>query len=253
MSTAILFRNDLLLLVLVFFMAACEKDPQPLTTNSVIKGNVYWYSGGSDDGKFLITTRGPYGSKTFEVPKGDFLIDGLGNGNYRVEFSKEGYGTYIKRDVRLFGYDTVHIYQVELVSKPGDFKMPALVRAYISISDFTDPPIPLLTIETDANNADVDPSLMFFFSSIPDVSWEKYQSYQHGWFHDRFDQTKKVWLIFLDMPRLNNVPIKSGDKVYIKAYACGGDRGYVDPYLGFMVFSTLDKTRASNVIDFTMP
>lgn len=254
MNTAIIFRNCLLFLLLFLFMPACEKDPEPLTTNSVIKGNVWWSSWGSDDGKFQITTRGPYGSKTADGFNGqDFSIDKLGNGTYCVEFSKEGYGTYSRCAVQLFGYDTVRINQVELVSQPGDFKMPALARAYITLSDFTFPPIQVLTIETDANNAEAAPIIMFFFSSSSDVSWKKYQSYESGWYNSRFDPTKKLWLVNLFIPRLNNIPIQSGDKIFIKAYAYGGDSGYIDAYLGFRVFSTLDKTRTSNVIDFIMP
>ncbi len=206
MNTAMLSRNILFFMALVLFLQSCEKDPKPLTTNSVITGNVYWYSDGADNGKFNITARGPYGSKTIEGTNGgDFLIDRLGNGTYCVEYSKEGYGTYTRCNVRLFGYDTVRINQVELGTEAGNFKMPALIKATISYPNISSPPSPYLTIETDAKDENFCPTLMFFFSSSPDVSWNKYQGYESSiWFAD-FDAGKKVWMIYLNIPRLNNM------------------------------------------------
>jgi hypothetical protein len=253
MNTTLLYRNILLFMALGLFLQTCEKDPEPLTTNSAITGNVYWYDG-NDEGKFTITARGPYGSKSIEGDNWqDFIIDKLGNGTYCVEFSKEGYGTYVRCNVQLFGNDTVRVPQVELLQKPADFEMPVLTGVYISYPDFSFPPSPILTIETDANDKNMCPSLMFFFSRTADVSWNKYQGFQSGW-HQSFDPVKKVWLIYLDTPFLNGIQVHSGEIFYLMAYACGlMDRGYLDTSLGIEVFSTLDKKRSSNVLDFTLP
>ena len=235
-------------------MQACEKDPEPLTTNSMIRGNVYWYSEVPDDGKVIITAKGPYGNKSVEsVNEAEFTIDNLGNGTYCVEIAKDGFGIHEMCDVQLFGNDTVRINQVRLYQKPENFKMPSLTRTYISYPDFYSPPVvPNITIETDGKDQDNRLQIMLFVKSESDVSWNKYQYVASGW-RCYFNTGKNVWIIYIS-PEEMGLSLQSGEKVWIKAYACNeNDPGYMDAYLGFKVFPTLDKSRYSNVIDFTMP
>jgi hypothetical protein len=255
MNTRILFRNGLALLTLGFLIQTCEKDPEPLTTNSVITGNVYWYSEGADDGKVKITAKGPYGNKSVEsVNWENFSIDNLGNGTYCVEIARDGYGTYERCNVQLFGSDTVRIPQVQLFPKPADFKVPVLTNTYISYPDFYNPPVvPCITIETDAKDRDKHFELMLFLKSTSDVSWNNFQYVTSGW-RSYFNSGKSLWIIYIGLEDRDRMPFQSGEKVYIKAYACNvEDRGYIDAYFGFNVFPTLDKSRSSNVIDCIMP
>jgi hypothetical protein len=250
-----LYHKVTVLVTLGLFLSACEKDPEPLTTNSMIRGNVYWYTDIPDDGKARITAKGPYGNKSIEaVNMEDFSVDKLGNGTYCVDIEKEGYGTYERCDIQLFGNDTVHFNQVRLYPKPGDYKMPALARTYISYPDFYSPPIvPCITIETDSKDPDSPFQLMLFLKSGSDVAWNKYQYFASGW-RTYFNSGKNLWIIYLSLENQGLNYLQSGDKVWIRAYACNeNEPGYIDAYLGFTVFTTLDKSRYSNAIEFTLP
>jgi hypothetical protein len=250
-----LFRKCLFLVIMGFIIQACEKDPEPLTTNSMIRGNVFWYSDNGEDGKAKVTVKGPYGSKSVEASNGeDFYIEKLGNGTYCAEFEKDGYGTYERCDIQIFGNDTVRIMQVQLYPKPKDFKIPALTRAYTSYPDIFSPPIvPCISLQTDAKEREIYPEVMIFISSSKDVSWNNYQYVTSG-FRSSFNTGNNSWTYYVSLENRASLPFQTGDKVYIRTYACNMmDRGYVDAYLGLMIFPTLDKSRASNAIEFVMP
>lgn len=250
-----LFRNSLSFLVISFLMMACEKDPEPLTANSMIRGHVYWISDPPIEGKVKMTAKGPYGSKSVEVSNNneDLIIDKLGNGTYCVEFAKDGFGTYNQCDVQLFGNDTIRIY-VQLYPKPKAFKMPVLTRAYISYPDFYNPPtVPCISLATDAKDRDIQPELKIYIGTSTDVSWENYRYVTSG-FRSSYNTGNNSWIFYISLEYPETLPFQTGEKVYIRTYACNiWDRGYVDAYLGIMIFPTLDKTRASNAIEFVMP
>jgi hypothetical protein len=255
MKTVMLFRNSLILFTLAFLIQACEKDPEPLTSNSVIRGIVNWYSVGQDNGKVKITAKGPYGNKSVEAVKAEgFSIDKLGNGTYKVEYAKDGFGTVIKGDVQLFGFDTVRLRPIALFPKPGDFKVPVLTRASVSYPDFYSPPlVPCISIETDAKDQNKTLELMIFMKSASDVSWNDYQYVISGRM-TYFNPGKNCWVIYISLENQSGIPFQSGEKVFIKTYACNvEDWGYIDADLGLTVFSTLDKSRFSNVIECIMP
>jgi len=235
-------------------LQGCEKDPDPLTTNSMIRGNVFWYPENGQEGKAKVTVKGPYGSKTVQVSSGeDFYIDKLGNGTYCAEFAKEGYGTHEVCDIQLFGNDTVRIMQVQLYPRPKDFKMPVLTRAYTSYPDiFTPPVVPCISLQTDAKDRNIYPELMIFMGTTADVSWNNYKYVTSGF--SSFNTGNNAWTFYISLENPASMPFQTGEKVYIRTYACNiWDRGYVDAYLGIMVFPTLDKSRASNAIEFIMP
>jgi hypothetical protein len=255
MKTAILFRNSLIFIVMGFVLQACEKAPEPLTTNSMIRGNVYWNSDNLEYGTVKVTAKGPYGSKSVIIANNEyFIIDKLGNGTYCLEYAKEGFGIYERCDVQLFGNDTIRVSQVQLYPKPGKFKMPSLTRAYISYPDFYTPhTVPCLTLDTDEKDPEVHLQLKIFISSSSDVSWNNYQ-FVNWWPKSYYNRGHNSWSLYLNLADRENIPFQTGEKVFIRTYACNEyDRGYVDAYLGLMVFPTLDKSRASNVIEFVMP
>lgn len=245
----ILCRNSLVFLTLTLLAQGCEKDPEPLTTNSVIRGSVF-VSDYETVESIKVIARGPYGDKSVFTKAGDnFLIDGLGNGTYCVEYIKEGYGTTEQCGLQLFGNDTVYG-GVTLYKNPGPFKVPSLIRAYIGYP--IEPDLPFICIETDAKQ-EVYLQIQLFLKSGSDVAWNKYNTYINI-LYSAFDYEKDMWIIYLPLNYEDRSPFQTGQKVYIKAYAFNLlDRGYVDAYLGLRVFSSLDKSRSSNVVDVIMP
>ena len=112
---------------------SCEKEPVPLTTNSVIKGRVYGVYPETDEG-FLVTAYGPYGnSSAYTDVNGYFQIKGIGNGTYYVEYSKEGYGTIRQYNIQVFGNDTVTAYVVQMYKLPSSLKLPYLRKCYTDV------------------------------------------------------------------------------------------------------------------------
>jgi hypothetical protein len=248
-------RNSLIMLLLFVgcLMVTCENEPEPLTANSVIYGSaeLYWPPEGEQP-NIKVTACGPYGQQsTFADEAGNFIFSGLGNGTYYLEYSQDGYGTIRQYGLRLFGNDTVHAESVDLFKKVGSYVMPTFTSAFISTHNSR----LSVWIETDLSSDDYAGGIpvMLFFNDKSNVSWENYGYSYPAWDNQFNPNNISVPTIFVDTYFL---PFKSGTKVFIIGYVCNYNEyntGYLDTYLGSRIYSTLDKTRHSNVVSFIMP
>ncbi len=235
---------------LAVLFAGCEKDPVPLTTNSVIYGIARAdYEGGG----VTVTAFGPYGNKSSVTDEDDnFSIGGLGNGTYYLEYMKEGFGTLRQYSIRVFGNDTVRAYITQLYRMPELVYPPALLRAYTGVRPRSYPEKTWIAIDTDFRQEEINKKIyqmVLFFSDKKDVSWSS--SRQSGFFHD-LQFNDQLLTIYIDIPRMK---FKTGTTVYVIAYPCNNQENspYLDTYLGRLIYSTLDKDHPSNVVSFVMP
>lgn len=244
-SIRLCYRNSLFTLLVIAgtgLMSSCEDEPEPLTTNSVIQGSAYTIGEYEDPSEIKVVASGPFGQKSIIANAyTDFTISGLANGTYYLDYSKEGYGTVRQYGIQLFGNDTVHTQQAVLYELPPPyFEMPSL----LTVNAATDPG-PGIWITTDYTVQYTFWQTRLFFSTSSDVSCTNY-AYSYG--------TSCNWNNEIFVPFLYILHFQSGTKVYMIGYSCNQmDQGYLDTYLGQLVYSTLDKDNHSNIVSFIMP
>lgn len=251
----LLMRCSLLLTGAFFLLIinSCEKDAGPLTSNSVIKGRASlldFYQ--VEPINIRVTATGPYGHKSADVdPSGDFLIDGLGNGTYYLDYSQDGYGTLREYGIQLFGGDTVRASGATLFKMPQGV-LPSFTKAYTALRQLYDTSITYICIETNIiQYTSQAPDIMIYMNTNPDVAWNKYECYYPS--TDADFNSANVQTIYMNPEVL---PYKSGTKVYLKGYSCNVleyTHGFLDTYLGERKFSTLDKSKSTVVLSFIMP
>jgi hypothetical protein len=246
-------RNSILLMTALLLLMGCEKAPEPLTSDSVITGFASLFYAYSDQpANILVTATGPYGHKSVVAdPSGRFIIDGLGNGTYYLEYSQEGYGTLREYGIKLFGSDTVWARGANLFKLPPP-GLPSFNKAYTAIRDRYGPPTTFVCIETSVSDYSVfGLDILIYMDVNEDVGWNRNICYYPAW--DANFNNANVHTIYIDPAVL---PFESGTKVYLKGYPCNNyeyQYGYLDTYLGERMFSTLDKSKSTTVLSFIMP
>jgi hypothetical protein len=246
-----IYRNSIILLVIILITIGCEKDPEPLTTNSAIHTSAA-VQDVENIHEIKITAKGPYGDKSILVPAGEYgYLEGLGNGTYNLSYSTDGYGTIELQNIKLFGGDTVHIGQELLYKRPPKFTTPDLVRAFIGYPYGGD--YAYLGIETKCKPEDrPNHQMIFFIGTFPDVDLNWFITYFRSfsaWYID--DNT---WTAFIPLNEGIMTMFQPGDHLFFKGYACNNtDQGYFDYYRGLQVFSTIDESRRTNVVDIILP
>lgn len=222
-----------------WLFVSCEKEPEPLTTNSVITGRADLDNTDYElPADIMVIASGPYGKKSaISDADGDYIISGLGNGTYYLDFNKEDYGTVRQYGIQLFGNDTVRAENVILYPLPSpDFKMPRFIDAAWVEGN--------LHISTNYTKQHVFWETRLFFSTENNVSAGKYVA-TYG--------TTCNWNNEIDVPRYV-LPFTGGTQVYVIGYSCNQrDNGYLDTYRNERIFSTLNEDSYSNIISFTMP
>jgi hypothetical protein len=258
LSNILLFYRNSLLLTELFLLTllnqGCEKDPDPLTNHGVIRGNASLYDIYTEEpANIKVTASGPYGSKsTTTEANGNFMIDGLGNGTYYIDYRKENYGTIRQYNIRVFDDDTFYVGGVMLFKKTGNY-VPKFIKAYVANKPRFFPLTIYLCIETDVTNDGTVSGLdlMLFLDSNQDVAWNQNKfNYPAS---DAYVSDKNVHTIYVDPSRM---PFKSGTTVYVKGYPCNIQElgyGFLDTYLGIPIYSSLEKSKSTNVVSFIMP
>jgi hypothetical protein len=245
------FRNStfpLTGLVLGILISSCgEELPEPIFTSSAIEGKIQLgYPSNDIPENILVTALGPYGNKTaLTNSNGNFQVSGLGNGTYRLEISKEGYGTTYRYGIQLFGNDTVSV-RDELYKLPKG-TLPALLSVETQLTRFTWLARNSIAITTNKSTTSGDVSCRVFMSEYQDVSYKNYQwTNRVGSLHrSGFDEL---------LLTVHEIPFESGKKIYLRIYMCNPDEyGYLNTYSGLWTFSTLDADHHSEVMDFNMP
>lgn len=261
-SFHLLFRNRHFITCLLsglLLLVACEKGPVPLTTNSVISGIAYTETTNTEEGISVIAT-GPYGHSSAITDKdGHFTLPGLGNGTYFLDYSKEGFGSIRQYGIKLFGNDTVNAGRIKLFRKPGVRKLPTFKIPYMGIRPRNFPEKTWICIETDItqqNQAAYSFDLVLCLGNDESVSWDNCKIRYFSWgeqFNDNFCTFYVDPEYLLTHP--DGSPFRSGDRVYMRGFPINKYEadGYLDTYLGVRQYSTLDKTRSTNVISFILP
>lgn len=234
-------------MVLWTLCCSCEKElPDPLFNNSVIKGSIdLYYSYDEAPENITITALGPYEKKkVLTDSNGDFQMTGLGNGTYKLEISKEGFGTKYQYGIKLFGNDTIRV-RDELFKSMSGRKLPRLYEVGTSeYYDFLNDNKIIIT----TNKSQGDIPARVFLSEDDEVSYKNFQCTRkaHSVNRNGFDTI----LLFVE-----DLPFASGKKIYLKVYICNPDEyyGYINKYTGLLTFSTLEKDEHSSVMSFTMP
>lgn len=244
------FRNSAFLIlgmVLVILAFSCKDElPEPLFTSSVIQGRIqlgYSSEGAPED--ILVTALGPYEKKTgLTNSSGNFEITGLGNGTYRLEISKEGYGTKYQYGIQLFGNDTVGV-RDELYERAKG-TMPTLLSVETQNTSFywlNENSIAITTNRT----ATADVPARAFMAEYKDVDYKHYQwtGEARSLHRSGFDN-----MMFI----VDQIPFESGKKIYVRLYICNPyESGYFNYYTGLWTYSTLEVDKHSPVMDFMMP
>lgn len=213
----------------------CAREPEPLTENSVITGWVDLDDPDYDHPAVInVVAWGPYGPKSgLAEASGRFIITGLGNGSYFLDYTAPGCGTVRQYGIQLFGNDTAVVDHATLFELPPPaFVMPDFLR------------ITNMRIETNYGIRESHWETRLFFGPDKRVSCDHY-SYTYGTSCniDNEIYLYDTWL-----------PFTSSTEVFVIGYSCNQrDAGYWDMYTNKRVFSTLDKDNHSNVISFIMP
>jgi len=250
LSIASLFRNSTFLLtgvVVGILTSSCgEEYPEPMFTSSVIQGRInlgYSSEGPLED--FLVTAQGPYQDETtLTNSNGDFQLDGLGNGTYKLEVSNEGYGTKYAYGIQLFGSDTVWVW-VDEVHQRVTGQIPELLTVETQNTSFYWLQENNIAITTNRTSGTVPARV--FMADYKDVSYKHYQwtAIANSFLRSGYDKM---------MFHVEDIPFESGIKIYLILYICNPyESGYFDYYKGVWTYSTLEADEHSKVMDFIMP
>jgi hypothetical protein len=193
-----------------------------------------------------IIATGPYGKANgVTKPDGSFILDGLGNGTYRLDFTKEGYGTIKLYGLQLFGGDTISLATFHIFKKYDTFVLPAFTKISVEVSAY-----PRVVIETDRIfEGSFQMPVVVFLDSKKNVSYNSLPCRTlspMGW-----DQGR-ISLVF----DTDQLPFESGTTVYLIAYVGNPAEivnGYTDSFLGVEEYSTLIPEKHSQVLSFIMP
>jgi hypothetical protein len=228
-----------------------------MTTNSAISGYTDVRESYGENANIQVVATGPYGQTTVQSGDGGhYLITGLGNGTYSLNFKKEGYGTVKMYNIQLFGNDTAFTGQVSLFKKYDNFTLPSFNKISVG-SDPRFGPNPTVIIETTMSASISLPDLVpivLYTDSLNTVSYKSYARVLPV-VYPAFAESGggRIDLIFNPIGYL---PFRKGTEVFFIAYVANPDEfrfGYFDKYLGTQQLSTLMTDKHSQVMSFIMP
>jgi hypothetical protein len=239
------------ILIFLILITGCDKLPEPLSTNGAISGDVYADSSGREVYGIKVKATGPYGENSLVTQNESYKLEGLGNGTYDLEFSKEGYGTIHQYGLQVFGDETVYAASARLFSVPTITLMPRFIKAYpvkVSNSPFNHTNVKIEMAVTNTNPWGLP--IILLMSNSRDVAWNNFEFFYPG--NTGYTGNPLPYLYVS-----TNLPFEHGSEVFIRGYLgnpkeCSSG-GYLDTYHGRIVFSTLDKSMFTNIVSFIMP
>jgi len=233
----------------LILFSGCGEEQLPITTNSAVWGYATdkWNNGMDIE----VIAIGPYGevSTIAGDEDGYFMIGGLGNGTYELEYEKEEYGTCKKFGIQLFGNDTVYAGRIELFQKYDSLVAPNLieVKGHNQLDGLDNEDIAILAGIVKSREM---PPLRIFVGKNDKVGSEDYlftlkgHSLKNPEFLQQFIRLYDFYLF----------PLESGQVVYLIAYVCNySDPGYLNPYTGLKTYPTVDRDSKSNVLEYIIP
>ena len=266
MSSHLLCRSKHYLFTVItlffFLLQGCEENYKPVYSNNVISGYISLdYYDESVPDNFLVTANGPYGNKSAGTDeKGYFEINGLGNGTYELDFSKDGYGTKHQYSIRLLTGDTVNTDVV--MYKMIQMKMPRLIEVldHTKNKAINEHSV-VISTNTTYEEKYVQTNIRLFVSEEPDVSCLNYRG-TFTTFGSTITGISYLYL-YINFGPLDNyyeqqkyypLTFESGEQLYIKAYVCNEyETGYYDSKIGNIVYSTADINECSDVLSYKIP
>ncbi len=229
--------------------SSCEKKPDPLYTNSVITGYSDIYDAMNQNAKIRVVASGPYGQTFAETGEsGQYTISGLGNGTYRLDYMKEGYGTIKQYGIQLFGNDTISAGRVILFKRYDSYKLPVFRGTTIE----TRGNLYVVIEPVQLKFEEVTP-IVFFMDVKKNVDYKNYAFSSASYYKWRPDQSSENFNLYFDT---GSLPFKSGTEVFVIGYVGNPNEcnnGYFDKYLGIEQYSTLVPEKHSQVMSFIMP
>lgn len=246
-----LSRNNLIFFLGLFIgilIISCEKDPDPLISNSVINGHVRLNDTYDSYSNIKVRAVGPYGNATaFTDSLGHFSFEGLGNGTYSLEYFKEGYGIKNRYGLQLFGNDTIYVETDYIYKDVENFNVPR----FLSINPHYEAPWGEQCISLQTDMAERNHNLAFFMDLNKNVSYKSYAYINTDL--ASIEDGGQGW-VFLFHPYM--LPFESGSTVYLIAYVCNefelSDNNF-DSYMGRLQLTTLQPDNHSEVMSFIMP
>lgn len=242
------------ILLLIISVAACERFPEPLTTTGTITGEVSADSSGTTTYGVRVKATGPYGSVSIIAKTASFRIEGVGNGTYDLEFSKEGYGTVHLYGIQVFGSETVKVPSVGLFDLPKLAAIPKFIKAYTV--KVTYPPDLYTRVNIDLAVTNLGSNrlpVLLFLSNNRNVTWNNYIICYPGDKGGSKNNIPYIWFEYYN----RQFPFKSGTEVFIRGYLCNirefNSGGYLDTYHGINAYSTLNKSIYTDVVSFIVP
>jgi hypothetical protein len=239
----------------VLILPGCKKDPEPLFTNSVIAGYSETWDLLTYGGKITVIASGPYGKKGVETDEtGQFFISGLGNGTYKLQYTKDGYGTINQYDIQLFGNDTASAGRVTLFKKYDTFQLPVFsgITKEIHPGNYNENVL-FVVIVSDMKTLDPVIPVVFFMDTQKKVDYKNYAFASSNYSVGRSSQSSEYFNFYINPGVL---PFNTGDEVFVIAYIANPNEvsnGYFDKYLGIEQLSTLIPDKHSQVMSFIMP
>jgi hypothetical protein len=243
-------KHHPLLLILFLVTIGCSKEKEmELNLNGQIKGKVFLYDEfGKSNTEYqdveIVALAGDSSNSAAIDESGNYQINELNTGTYKLVCTKPGYGTRIIQSLQLIGGDlpiyfsfgigqksstTIHELQIEYINS-NRLKAKAIINHNYIKSDYWSP----------------DPRIKVFLSLDPEVSFKNYETSGEL-------TTKAISGTQLEETfniRLNSYP--SGSKVYAIAY--GASNNYYRNWnttINNYIFHDLGQ--ASNRISFIMP
>ncbi len=242
--------NKIVPLLLLIILAACEKDPVPLTTDSSIRGYIGADSAGRQLYGIKVTAVGPYGEVSVVTSTSEYLITNLGNGTYYLIYSKKGFGTQVHYGIQLFGSDRVYVPQKSLILLPSVTTIPKFIKAYVT--EATSPPSAskYINVEMAVTSTTLSKiSVMLFMSTKKDVAWNNYEFMVASNYVRSSNYIP--YIRFTCSP-----PFTKGQEVFVRGYPYSMNEYYYgvnDFYHGQPSMSTLLRQNPTNVVSFIMP
>lgn len=248
-------RNRLFCFIFISVISlifSCKKEPEPIYSDSSITGVAHVFNSYDNDTITVIAT-GPYGSISQVTDKDSrYNFEGLGNGTYRLDFMKDGYGTIHQYGIQLFGFNEVMAPATHLFRKYSKYEIPVFSGINFGVRPRAFPE-QMCVIISSKQQLGYFP-LLFYLSTDENVSYQNYQVCIGNYdVYGPFETVKddKIYI------GLNLIPFSSGSKVYLTGYVCNKSEytydGYIDRYLGKLALSTFEADKQTPVMNFIMP
>ncbi len=184
------------------------------------------------------------GISTYTDSTGRYILNGLQNGTYNLQYTKPGFGTYILYGFQNNGNMTDHPSLVPLITL-GQFSTTSMSGLTVNINN--DSVIVRPTIDP-AGTANQPRGIRFFYGHSASVSHDDYTAYSKV-----YQLSSATGILKIGYDYFYSLGFIPGDTVFIKGY---GDaffsNDYDDPASGKHIFPNINEN-AADAVSFILP